>query len=249
VPQSDKGQTLKQRQESIKMTLIYLIRHGQASFGKADYDCLSELGEQQARHIGVNFKSRMVSFDKVVRGSMQRHQQTADGCLSAMGQKDIEQYLDARWNEYEHQDILAQFNSQFATAQGVKTYVRQQDNPHKALEQIIGQAFNRWISSQHNEDYTESWPTYQARIQAALANLISGLDGQKNVAVFSSGGPIALLAQAILGVPAENLMALNWTLVNGGISKLINSKKGVILSSLNEHSAFEGENKHLLTYK
>jgi len=231
------------------MTSIYLIRHGQASFGKAEYDCLSELGEQQARHLGAGFKARLDGFDKVVRGSMQRHQQTADGCLSAMDQTDIEPQLDAAWNEYDHQDILAQFDSELATAQGVKTYVSSHENPHKALEQVIAQAFKRWIGSQHNADYLESWPDYQARIQQALANLTSGLDGEKHVAVFSSGGPIALLSQAILSVPAENLMTLNWTLVNCGITKLIGTRKGVILSSLNEHSAFEGENKHLLTYK
>jgi broad specificity phosphatase PhoE len=231
------------------MTSIYLIRHGQASFGKAEYDCLSELGEQQATHLGTGFKARIDGFDKVVRGSMQRHQQTTDGCLYAMGQTDIEPQLDAGWNEYDHQDILAQFDSELATAKGVKSYVSRQDNPHKALEKIIAQAFRRWISSEHNSDYLESWPDYQARIQKALANLVNDLDDQKHVAVFSSGGPIALLSQAILGVPAENLMALNWTLVNCGVTKLISTKKGVILSSLNEHAAFEGENKHLLTYK
>lgn len=231
------------------MTAIYLIRHGQASFGKADYDCLSELGEQQAAHLGTSFKVRLGSFDKAVRGSMQRHQQTADGCLSAMGQTDLEIQVDAGWNEYDHQDILAQFNSELATAQGVKAYVSKQENPHKALETVIIQAFNRWISSHHNGDYIESWPDYQERIQNTLANLISGLDGEKRVAVFSSGGPIALLSQSLLGVPAENLMALNWTLVNCGITKLINTKKRVILSTLNEHSVFEGKSKHLLTFK
>jgi broad specificity phosphatase PhoE len=180
---------------------------------------------------------------------MQRHQQTADGCLSAMGQKDIELQVNAGWNEYDHQDILAQFNPELATPQGVRAYMREQDNPHKALEQVIGQAFKRWIGSQHNADYIESWPDYQARIQTALTHLIIKLDGEKRVAVFSSGGPIALLSQAILGVPAENLMALNWTLVNCGITKLISTRKGAILSSLNEHSAFEGDRKHLLTYK
>ena len=43
------------------MTSIYLIRHGQASFGKAEYDCLSELGEQQARHLGAGFKARLTN--------------------------------------------------------------------------------------------------------------------------------------------------------------------------------------------
>lgn len=231
------------------MTAIYLIRHGQASFGKAEYDCLSELGEQQATHLGSVFKGRLDRFDKVVRGSMQRHQQTAEGCLSALGQKDSEALVDARWNEYDHQDILAQFDPELATAKAVKDYLSRQDNPHKALEKVVMQAFSRWISSQHNSDYIEPWPEYQARIQAALAGLINDLEGQKNVAVFSSGGPIALLSQALLGVPADNLMTLNWALVNCGITKLINTRKGVILSSLNEHSTFEGENKHLLTYK
>jgi broad specificity phosphatase PhoE len=231
------------------MTSIYLIRHGQASFGQAEYDCLSEIGEQQATHLGNSFKSRLGRFDKVVRGSMQRHQQTAVGCLSAMAQNDITPLLDAGWNEYDHQDILAQFDPELATAQGVKTYIGRQDNPHKALEKVIAQAFNRWIASQHNNEYVESWPDYQARIQSALSNLIKNLESEKTVAVFSSGGPIALLSQSILGVPADKLMNLNWTLVNCGITKLITTKKGVILSTLNEHSAFEGNNKHLLTYK
>ncbi|WP_339724504.1 histidine phosphatase family protein [uncultured Paraglaciecola sp.] len=231
------------------MTAIYLIRHGQASFGKAEYDCLSELGEQQAAHLGDSFKARIGSFDKVVLGSMQRHHQTAQGCLTAMGQTNFEMHQDAGWNEYDHQDILAQFDPELATAKGVKDYVGRQDNPHKALEHVIAQAFSRWIGSLHNQDYIESWPEYQHRIQTALANLISRLDGEKRVAVFSSGGPIALLSQAILGVPAENLMTLNWTLVNCGITKLINTKKRVILSTLNEHSVFEGKSKHLLTYK
>jgi broad specificity phosphatase PhoE len=231
------------------MTAIYLIRHGQASFGKAEYDCLSELGEQQARHIGHGLKTRGMQFDKVVRGTMQRHQQTADACLTAMGQKDTKHYVDSGWNEYDHQDILAQFDPQLATAAGVKNYVRQQKSPHKALEQIITLAFARWIASQHNHDYLESWPDYQNRITCALSKVSDNLEDAKSVAVFSSGGPIALLSQAILGVPAENLMTLNWTLVNGGITKFIKTKKGIILSSLNENSAFEGKNKHLLSYK
>jgi broad specificity phosphatase PhoE len=31
------------------MGQIYLVRHGQASFGSANYDQLSELGHEQAR--------------------------------------------------------------------------------------------------------------------------------------------------------------------------------------------------------
>ncbi|MGK0529545.1 MAG: broad specificity phosphatase PhoE, partial [Alteromonadales bacterium] len=50
------------------MTDIYLVRHGQASFGKANYDKLSELGGQQAIWLGDYFKHRNVEFDAVFSG-------------------------------------------------------------------------------------------------------------------------------------------------------------------------------------
>jgi len=37
------------------MSLVYLVRHAQASFGAQDYDRLSELGRQQARWLGGYF--------------------------------------------------------------------------------------------------------------------------------------------------------------------------------------------------
>ena len=38
------------------MTSIYLVRHGQASFGKKDYDNLSGIGEKQSFLLGEHFK-------------------------------------------------------------------------------------------------------------------------------------------------------------------------------------------------
>ncbi|AEE21667.1 MAG: histidine phosphatase family protein [Paraglaciecola chathamensis] len=234
------------------MTCIYLIRHGQASFGKDDYDCLSSLGEQQATHLGADLKRRGVRFDKVFRGSMLRHQQTAKGCLHAMGADEsiIENTIvDANWNEYDHQDILAQLNPAFATPAGVKQHLMQHKNPNMALQNVIEEAFSRWMSNDFAQQYTESWKAYQNRIELAIQNVIDHNEDAKHIAVFSSGGPIAVLSQTLLNIPASNLMKVNWTLVNASITKIIHSKKGLVLSSLNDHSAFEGNHSHLITYK
>ncbi|MEQ9737575.1 MAG: phosphoglycerate mutase family protein, partial [Algiphilus sp.] len=59
------------------MGAIYLIRHGQASFGKADYDQLSSTGMQQASRLGEALSMRLPHPDVVVAGAMLRHQQTA----------------------------------------------------------------------------------------------------------------------------------------------------------------------------
>ena len=64
------------------MTTIYLIRHGQASFGAESYDKLSEKGELQAQRLGQYFKQILKESPYVVAGSMQRHQQTAQLALA-----------------------------------------------------------------------------------------------------------------------------------------------------------------------
>lgn len=231
------------------MTVIYLIRHGQASFGKDDYDCLSEQGTLQASHLGNSFAERGIGFDKVIMGGMLRHKQTADKCLQAMKHNGTTAIADDAWNEYDHQNILAQLDPQFASPRGLKNHVSKQDRPHLALDKIIAKAFTRWIASEHDQDYAESWTAYQDRIHAALTRLSKGSNDVRSIAVFSSGGPIALLSQQILGVPAKNLMKLNWTLVNCGVTKILSSQRGLTLSSLNEHSAFEGEFQNLISYK
>ena len=67
---------------SKSMTTIYLIRHGQASFGAANYDQLSNKGEQQATLLGQYFAKILKEQPYVYAGTMQRHQQTAQLALA-----------------------------------------------------------------------------------------------------------------------------------------------------------------------
>ena len=50
------------------VSLLYLVRHGQASFFAEDYDRLSPLGELQARRLGEFFAARGVRFDAAYSG-------------------------------------------------------------------------------------------------------------------------------------------------------------------------------------
>ena len=50
------------------MTKIYLIRHGQASFGSDNYDQLSEIGRQQAAVLGDYFFNHEIKFDHIIHG-------------------------------------------------------------------------------------------------------------------------------------------------------------------------------------
>lgn len=64
------------------MTTIYLVRHGQASFGAESYDKLSPNGELQAKLLGQYLDKILKEEPYVVAGSMLRHQQTASFALA-----------------------------------------------------------------------------------------------------------------------------------------------------------------------
>ena len=57
------------------MGRLVLVRHGQASYGQADYDRLSPTGEQQARALGPTLAG--LGLDALFVGPLRRQQQTA----------------------------------------------------------------------------------------------------------------------------------------------------------------------------
>ncbi len=233
------------------MATIYLIRHGQASFGKENYDQLSELGHQQAVRLGDVLSQRLPNFDAVHLGSMLRHKQTAENCLRGFEQslESTNAVFDANWNEYDFRDILTQLRPEFATAKGTTDYIRSQADPKAAFEQAFNDAVDRWVSGDYDDDYIESWSTFSARIHEAFKATVANSAGKKNIAVFTSGGPISVVSQHLLGVAENKMMQMNWTLLNCGMTKIVTTGSRQFLSSLNEHTHFEGaNNKHFITY-
>ena len=63
------------------MGSIFLIRHGQASFGADDYDVLSPVGVRQAEVLGEHLEQLGIAFDRCVSGSLRRQQHTANAAL------------------------------------------------------------------------------------------------------------------------------------------------------------------------
>ena len=66
------------------MGTLYLVRHGQASFGADNYDQLSPLGRQQAVRLGEYWRSSGQRFDAVLLGTLRRHTQTLEGIAEGL---------------------------------------------------------------------------------------------------------------------------------------------------------------------
>lgn len=208
------------------MTTVYLVRHGQASFGAADYDQLSPLGERQSDLLGRWWKQTGRNIESVAMGAMKRHRQTAEACLNALGAEGSDRSIDPGFNEYDHEGILRIHRPDLGDHVAVGRYLVEQAeqgvDPKRASQRVFMEAIARWTSGEHDADYPESWIAFKQRCIDATHQAASQARerGHTSVVVFTSGGPIAAITQAAMGVPDTNAFDLAWALMNAGVTQL-----------------------------
>ncbi|ALD00954.1 MAG: histidine phosphatase family protein [Acinetobacter sp.] len=231
------------------MTTIYLIRHGQASFGAESYDKLSPNGELQAILLGQYFNQILKEAPYVVAGSMQRHQQTATLAL-AQCFPEVEFETDQAWNEFNHQQVFAQYEPRFNQPHLLKQDVENEINPRAYLAKIFEGAIGRWTGGEYHHEYDESWPHFKNRVESALQNLCDELAKTKPryAVVFTSGGVISVVAGKLLELNPNRTFALNWAITNASMTTLRLVGNEPQLLSLNEHHFIKAENSQLLTW-
>lgn len=224
------------------MGQIYLVRHGQASFGSSNYDRLSDLGTEQARLLGEWFANSEQIFHRVVMGDLKRHRQTAEACMARLPKAslaDTEWTTDPGFNEYEHHEVLVKHHPAFEDPQEVKNFLASHPKARHAFQEIFAAAMVRWMNGEHDREYSESWPAFRKRCVAALERLLESADKSQNIVVFTSGGTIATVCQHLLGLGDRQVAELNWTLVNCAVTKLLYQPGRVTLSYLNNYAHLE----------
>lgn len=218
------------------MGAIYLVRHGQASFGASDYDALSPRGFEQSTVVGAELLRRNVSFTQIRSGTLARQRDTAATALKVLDTV-VPVIEDPRWNEYDHVDIALHH------AGGAP-----QEDSH-AYQGVLDAALTAWTSAGADGPCAETWPAFLARCRAALEDLVASLGKGEHAVVFTSGGVIATICGLLMGTPEVGLLKFNRVTVNGGITKLVSGRGGVTMLSFNEHPHFEADAASLLTYR
>lgn len=222
------------------MSKILLVRHGQASFGAADYDNLSATGHEQSRVLGAALAARDLRPDVLVTGEMRRHAQTAAGVLEGSGwTADAE--VDAGWNEFDHLQVLA-VHDQPTTMSG--------ESEKAAFQRWFTEATLRWASGESDERYDESFGAFTSRVAVSLRHLAGSLPRSATAVVLTSGGPIAWAAATLLAdddrARTDLWLRLNPVSVNTGVSTVVCGSRGTTLVSFNAHDHVSAD---LLTYR
>ena len=206
------------------MSVVYLVRHGQASFGTDDYDRLSELGKNQSRISGEHLASQEVAPVRIVHGEMLRQRQTAAGVQAGLGST-LDARIDTGWNEYQAWELTGALDDTDPQAK----------YDSKIFQAELERGAARWASGEHDSDYSESFRQFTTRVDAALDETCASMSSGESTIVVSSAGAIAWTAASLLGGGFDQWMAFNRVTVNTGITRIITGRSGTSLISFNEH--------------
>jgi len=231
------------------MTRLMLMRHGQASFGAADYDQLSATGVLQASYLGLVMRERGEAVDGVWHGPMQRHRQTAQSWLEAYGGVHALREH-AMFGEFDHREVIGCHEPRYRDHAVLMRELAGTASAPTAFADMFKAALARWQSGEHDGDYLEPWPAFQSRCTRAMMDF-AGPDGAGGThLIATSGGVIAAIAQHLLGLGNAATMQLNWNIANASITCIQHTRQdGWKLVSLNEHAHFRGDQRTLLSWR
>ncbi len=247
------------------MSVLYLIRHGQASFGTDDYDRLSDLGKEQSRVTGRFLASQRVEPDRIIHGEMLRQRETAAGILAGLRQgledkhgrkhgadrEPTNEHSPDRERDHElstcceHDTVVDagwnEYNAWELTGALTETDPRAKHDS-KIFQTELERGCARWASGDYDEGYSETYTQFTSRVDRALDEAINAMRSGQSTVVVSSAGAIAWTAARLLGGGFDQWMAFNRVTINTGITKIITGRGGTSLISFNDHGHQDPKN-------
>ncbi len=235
------------------MSVLYVVRHAQASFGSRNYDKLSALGKSQAIALGDYFGRTQREFHAVYSGSMQRHLDTARLVLERMQDPSL----------YERTTILEEFD-EYDSAAVIKSQVPGmiQTDPsishalaklfvdEESFRLVFDSALKRWISGRHDVPGVETWKSFSERIQTGVRTIMEENRGGTNVALFTSGGPLSVISKTALELTDSAALKMAWQILNSSVSVFRFKGDRLGMSSFNSTAHLELMNDpDLITYR
>ena len=218
---------------------IYLIRHGQASFGADDYDVLSPIGIRQAEVLGSHLAQLGTRLDRSVSGSLRRQQHTADSALQQLHAAGIAVpplETDPAFNEFDADAVIRTLLPDILGEEPEALHIlRNGANNRAEFQRLFAELIGRWVSGEHDKPELQSWQAFVEQVQGGLRRLLEQADSKQNIAVFTSGGTITALLHLITGIPPAQAFELNWQIVNTSLSCLKFRGSQVTLASFNSH--------------
>ena len=203
------------------MGTLYLVRHGQASFGADNYDQLSDLGQRQCHQLGRYFASKGRRFDTVISGTLQRQIQSQQAIASGLGQASEALRLPGL-NEYDSHAVISAVHPQALAKPNTPELYRHHFR-------VLRQGLAAWMAGQTQPVGMPTYADFVAGVAAAMDHVRSQCEGE--VLMVGSGGPIATAVGLVLGVAPAVTIDLNMRIRNSAVTEFhFNPKRHALVS-------------------
>lgn len=232
------------------MSVLHLVRHGQASFGQGHYDRLSDMGHTQARLTGAYLGGQGLVLDAAYCGGLARQRDTARAVLEGLASPPPLAVL-PEFDEYDSGSII----------EALLPAMRQEDptleqtlpamfNDRRTFQAIYEGAMLRWISGRYDLDGAETWAAFLKRVSQGLERVQADNGRGRTVAVFTSGGPISAAMRLALGLADDTALRLTWVIKNASLTSFLYHERRLTLSLFNSTAHLEqGGQPGLITYR
>ena len=239
------------------MSILTLVRHGQARAFEKDSDRLTETGEAQARALGRYWLQQELRFDEVYAGTLVRQRRTAElveSCYKEAGAAwpGIESSSD--FNEYDAPGLMTILASELARRdERFRRLVADFENNRNApdnnryFQHMFEVLMNVWQNGEIELEGVESWGRFRQRVSGAVSRIVNAEGGGRRIAVFTSGGVIGLTVQRVLDAPDSKALEINWRVRNGSLTEILFGRGRLSLDSFNCTTHLEPEG--LITYR
>ena len=209
------------------MPTLYLVRHGQASFGAADYDNLSEMGHTQALALGQYFKAKKIRFDAAYMGTLRRHAQTYAGIAQGMGGNDSA-LLRPGLNEYDSDAVVQAIHPEPLSTE------RTPENYRKHFR-LLRDGLAAWMAGTASPKGMPAYPDFVRGITDVLDEVRTefGARDDARILICSSGGPISTAVGHILGTAPQATIELNLRIRNSSVTEFAFTPKRHMLVTYN----------------
>lgn len=233
------------------MSILYLVRHGQGSFGTDNYDKLSPLGREQSLLLGAHFAEIGERIDHIYTGHLERQRETAQLFAEGLAAGDAPPItVDAAFAEYEGDLILRHYAATLNQEQLAELGYPALLLDRRKFQLFLEQAARAWVEARIAADDLLSWTSFRGRIIAALERIMRAEGRGKTLVISTSGGVIGTIVAHVLGLSNHVGIELNWAVHNASITRLIYSESKVSLSMFNALPHFErADRKRFVTYR
>ncbi len=238
------------------MSLLYLVRHGQAGL-RHDYDTLSDLGRTQARLLGEHLAAQQVPFSAAYSGALKRQRETAREVLGTMKTAGIaapEVQIDEHWNEFDLDAVyeaiapqLAADNAEFRDEhEKLRRMLQEESSPvHRTWTRCDTLMVRAWVEGKY-EVPGESWEMFRRRVAGPFEALSRG-PSDETVAIFSSATPIAVWIGMALELSGRHMLRLAGAMYNTAMTTIRARGDDLALFSFNGTAHLNAP--HLRTFR